>query len=66
MIDVIDDLWSIFECGVCGVLFFSEERVQIHIDQTHPNENNLNYNNMEFIRAVSQNPHESINGEINP
>jgi len=66
MVDIIDDLWSIFECGYCGILFFSEDRVQEHIDSMHKGSDTFNYQNMEFIRAIPQKATDSINGAINP
>lgn len=67
MMDVQDDLWTIFECGYCGVLFFFEEKIQNHIMLEHKDGGNLsNYLGMEFIRAIPQNKDGKLNPEWKP
>jgi len=67
MMDIVDDLWTIFECPECGVLFFSEDRIYQHLQKTHKIDfRKVQVYSMEFIRAVPQNKNENINDEINP
>lgn len=54
MRDMVDDLWSIFECPERGVLFFSEEKVQNHLKTIHDLPIDTKYYSMEFIRAIPQ------------
>jgi hypothetical protein len=53
-IDAVEDLWDIFECGGCGVLFFSEDRIQEHVKKNHPELIGESYFSVSFIRAIPQ------------
>lgn len=34
-IDAVEDLWTIFECPECGILYWSEERIYQHLKKIH-------------------------------
>jgi len=54
-IDSIEDLWTIFECPRCGVLFFGEEKVQEHLGLEHNVKNVFEKPfSVELIRAIPQ------------
>ena len=42
------------ECPQCGFLFFSEERIQSHLEMAHALPMNTKYFSVEFIRAIPQ------------
>lgn len=56
LVNIVDDLWSIFNCNTCGVLFFFEPDVQNHIEKEHAGVDKFDYGDMEFIRAIPQKP----------
>ncbi len=53
-IDAVEDLWTIFECPECGILFFGEERLQSHLKSEHGLPMYTKYFSVELIRAIPQ------------
>jgi len=66
-IDAVEDLWTIFECPKCGILFFNEEKLYSHISVLHPEENSdllmQRTFSVELIRAIPQDEKESSIGK---
>ena len=54
-IDPVNDLWTIFECPIDGVLFFSEDMLDAHLKREHYLEyKNTKCFSVELIRAIPQ------------
>lgn len=53
-VDAVEDLWTIFECPQCGILFFGEERLQDHLEKAHELSRFTKYFSVELLRAIPQ------------
>jgi len=53
--DPLQDIWDIFNCKKCGILFFYEEDVQYHLQKEHQEgKNSMEYESIQFIRVSQQ------------
>ena len=62
LVDMVDDLWTIFECPDCGVLFFNETKLASHMKESHDLDYfNINIFSVKMIRAFPRKHVKPIN-----